>query len=118
MLQPAANIATVMGKASMKAALIAALVLSVRGVSATAADDEEAQAAATPKPPASVVRQETLELPGLTACHQCEWRPKPHSKAAAEQCGTTPDGTARLGNFECGFSPDCERVCNFVDCKE
>jgi hypothetical protein len=69
------------------------------------------------KPKASsVIRQESLELPGLTACHQCEWRPKPHQKAAAEQCGTAADGTAKLGIFECGFSPDCDRVCNFVQC--
>jgi hypothetical protein len=101
----------------MKAA-IAALALSLWGVPAPAADDEAQVGVTTPKPQASVVRQETLELPGLTACHQCEWRPKPHTKAAPEECGTTPDGTARLGNFECGFSPDCERVCSFVDCKE
>jgi len=67
---------------------------------------------------AQSARQETLELPGLTACHQCEWRPKMNNMAAAEQCGKTPDGSARSGQFECGFSPDCERVCNFIQCNE
>jgi hypothetical protein len=62
------------------------------------------------------VRQESLELPGLTACHQCEWRPKPNQMAAAEQCGMTPDGAPKVGLFECGFSPDCERLCQFVEC--
>lgn len=79
--------------------------------------DDDTGVLPTRKPKASsVVRQESLELPGLTACHQCEWRPKPHQKAAAEQCGTTPEGTAKVGIFECGFSPDCDRVCNFVEC--
>lgn len=71
------------------------------------------------KPKASTMaRQETLELPGLTACHQCEWRPKKNKMAASEQCGTAADGSARMGQFECGFSPDCERVCNFIQCSE
>jgi len=67
---------------------------------------------------AQSVHQESLELPGLTACHQCEWRPKLNNMAAAAQCGTTPDGNARSGQFECGFSPECERVCNFIECIE
>lgn len=80
-------------------------------------DDEDSAVLPTRKAKASsVIRQESLEIPGLTACHQCEWRPKPHQKAASEQCGTTADGTAKLGIFECGFSPDCDRVCNFVQC--
>ena len=62
------------------------------------------------------VRQESLELPGLTACHQCEWRPHMHEQAAPEECGTSPDGSPKVGQFECGFSPDCERVCTFVTC--
>jgi hypothetical protein len=86
----------------------------------TAAFTADEQAAVLPeKPQASVqklVRHETLELPGLTACHQCEWRPHLHDQAAAEQCGVSSDGTARIGQFECGFSPDCERVCNFLSC--
>jgi hypothetical protein len=76
--------------------------------------DDAAQAAQSRAP--SVVRQESLELPGLTACHQCEWRPKPNQRAAAEQCGMTPDGAPKVGLFECGFSPDCERLCQFVEC--
>jgi hypothetical protein len=99
------------------AALLAATALSLP--SARAADDDGA-GAELPKraTAASVVRQESLEMPGITACHQCEWRPKPHTKAAPQQCGSGPDGSARQGVFECGFSPDCERVCNFVQCVE
>jgi hypothetical protein len=92
-----------------------ALAFAAGGLSAA----DEAELPVTEKPQASVqklVRQETLELPGLTACHQCEWRPHPHQQAAPEQCGTTADGTPKVGQFECGFSPDCERVCNFVMC--
>ncbi|HEU0290679.1 MAG TPA: hypothetical protein VFR39_08010 [Burkholderiales bacterium] len=80
---------------------------------------DEAELPLHDKPQASVqklVRHETLELPGLTACHQCEWRPHPHEQAAPEQCGLTADGAPRTAQFECGFSPDCERVCNFVSC--
>ena len=63
-------------------------------------------------------RQETLELPGLTAgCHVCEWRPKLNRMAAAEQCGTDESGAARHGTFECGFAPDCQRECHFVSCE-
>lgn len=81
--------------------------------------EEGAPPAASQAPDASrIVRQDSLELPGLTACHQCEWRPKPHLKAAAEQCGMTPDGAPKVAEFECGFAPDCERVCNFVRCAE
>jgi hypothetical protein len=97
------------------AAAGAALPLFV--TEAFAADQDAA--ALTEKPQASVqklVRHETLELPGLTACHQCEWRPHLHEQAAADQCGVSADGTAKVGQFECGFSPDCERVCNFLSC--
>ena len=86
---------------------------------APAAQAEDERDGASTAPAASrthVVRQESLGLPGLTACHQCEWRPKPNQMAAAAQCGTGPDGVARVGLFECGFSQDCERVCNFVEC--
>jgi len=62
------------------------------------------------------VRSESLELPGLTACHQCEWRTKPHERAAPEQCGTSADGKPIVAEFECGFSQECDRVCNFVRC--
>jgi hypothetical protein len=84
-----------------------------------AAEEDAVLPHATRQPEASsVVRHDTLELPGLTACHQCEWRPKPHLQAAAEQCGTTPDGAPKIAEFECGFAPDCERVCNFVRCAD
>jgi hypothetical protein len=63
-----------------------------------------------------VVRSESLELPGLTACHQCEWRPRPNQLAAPDRCGNGPDGKPLLAEFECGFSQECERVCNFVRC--
>ena len=61
-------------------------------------------------------RQESLELPGLTACHQCEWRPSGHTMAAGERCGVDDNGKANVALFECGFSQDCKRVCNFVRC--
>ena len=64
-------------------------------------------------------RQESLEIPGLTAgCHVCEWRPKLNQKPAAEQCGVNDAGEPIIGMFECGFSQDCERVCNFLGCGE
>ena len=96
---------------------VAGATLALAAFAAIAAD--EAELPLGEKPQASVqklVRHETLELPGLTACHQCEWRPHPHEQAAPEQCGMTADGTPRIGQFECGFSPDCDRVCNFVTC--
>ena len=93
--------------------------LTLTRLTAFAAEDEAAILPTQQRPIAqSTVRQETLELPGLTACHQCEWRPHLHEQAAPEQCGTTPDGRAKIGQFECGFSPDCERVCNFVTCAQ
>src|ERR1043166_1796364 len=49
------------------------------------------------------VRSESLEIPGLTACHQCEWRPKPHQMAAQEKCGLSVDGKPAVAEFECGF---------------
>jgi len=58
----------------------------------------------------------SLEIPGVTACHQCEWRPKPHQMRAADRCGIGADGDPKLAEFECGFSEDCQRVCNFVRC--
>src|SRR5690349_3215743 len=64
------------------------------------------------KNPVLPVRSESLEIPGLTACHQCEWRPKPHQMAAQDKCGLTADGKAALAEFECGFSQECDRVCN------
>ena len=64
-------------------------------------------------------RQESLELPGLTAgCHVCEWRPKLNQKPAPEQCGVDAAGEPLIGLFECGFSQDCERVCLFLGCGE
>lgn len=63
-----------------------------------------------------LTRQESLELPGLTACHQCEWRPSAHTMAAGERCGYDEAGKANVAVFECGFSQDCKRVCNFMHC--
>lgn len=69
--------------------------------------------------PLEYERQESLEIPGLTAgCHVCEWRPKLNQKPAAEQCGVNASGEPLLGLFECGYSEDCERVCNFLGCGE
>ena len=109
----------------MKSSLIPFALLACLLAPAALAEDERDGSSQLP-PVASrtnpavsrtdVVRQESLELPGLTACHQCEWRPKPNQMAAAEQCGNAADGTAMVGLFECGFSQDCERVCNFVEC--
>jgi hypothetical protein len=89
-------------------------------LAASAADDESSLPSQVKRKGAAstVVRQESLELPGLTACHQCEWRPHLHEMGAAEQCGTSPTGTPKTGQFECGFSPDCERVCTFVRCAD
>ena len=95
------------------AACLAASVAFAEDNAGAAAQDE---AAASGPGASKVARQDSLELPGLTACHQCEWRPKPNQMAAAEQCGTGPDGAGKVGLFECGFSQDCERVCNFVEC--
>jgi hypothetical protein len=101
---------------------LAVLGLALCTSTALFADDKEPlllsagkQAQASQKP-LLPVRSESLELPGLTACHQCEWRPKPHERAAPEQCGMSPDGKPILAEFECGFSQDCDRVCNFVRC--
>jgi hypothetical protein len=101
---------------SMLAGVGPALALAAAG--AFAAEPDEG-ASLPEKPQASVeklVRHETLELPGLTACHQCEWRPHLHEQAAADQCGFSADGAPKIGQFECGFSPDCDRVCNFLSC--
>lgn len=98
--------------------LLLVICLAAPAVYAAEDDAEDAGQAAQSRAPDVIgqARQESLELPGLTACHQCEWRPKPNQMAAAEQCGMTPDGAPKVGMFECGFSPDCERVCHFVEC--
>ena len=100
----------------MKRSLIPLLLAACFAAPVAFAADDGRTAAQTEPAASKVARQESLELPGLTACHQCEWRPKPNQKAAAEQCGTGPDGAAKVGLFECGFSQECERVCNFVEC--
>lgn len=94
-------------------AAVAAALFLLAPFAASAEDDVAGAELASRVP-----RQESLELPGLTACHQCEWRPKPHTKAAMDECGSTPDGQARLGMYDCGFSPDCDRVCHFVRCAD
>ncbi len=99
---------------------LAALALLQLGGTAYATDSDGSLDALRESTPRSTqtARQETLELPGLTACHQCEWRPKMNKMAAQEQCGSGVDGSAKYGQFECGFSPDCDRVCNFIQCVE
>jgi hypothetical protein len=88
------------------------IALIAFGTSAWAAEDDV-------DAPIQYERQESLELPGLTAgCHVCEWRPKLNSKAAAEQCGVDGAGNPITGLFECGYSEDCERVCNLLSCGE
>lgn len=89
------------------------VLLMALSSSAMAGDDLDVDGSSTlPK----TTRQESLELPGLTACHQCEWRPSAHTMAAGERCGVDDHGKANIALFECGFSQDCKRVCNFVRC--
>lgn len=103
----------------MKRALLAAALAALSAFAWAQDDDAGAPEASTiPSEKQKLVRQESLELPGLTACHQCEWRPKPHQMGAQDQCGMTPDGHPKVGVYECGFSPDCQRVCNFVRCAD
>ena len=96
--------------------LLTAFWLCAPAAFAGDADSDASQPQPSASTVTSAVRQDSLEMPGVTACHQCEWRPKPNQMAAGDQCGTAPDGAPRLGLYECGFSPDCDRVCNFVDC--
>lgn len=99
------------------AAVAAALWIASSVASGAGDDNVDQSASRNDAPQASrVVRQDSLELPGVTACHQCEWRPHLHEQAAADQCGVGPDGKAKVAQFECGFSPDCDRVCNFLSC--
>jgi len=80
--------------------------------------EESSQAAppATGKVLRDWVHSGSLEIPGVTACHQCEWRPKPHQMGAADRCGVDSEGNPKIAEFECGFSEDCKRVCNFTRC--
>ncbi len=98
----------------MRRWILFSAVLMALSTSATAGDDlnTDGNSSALPKSQ----RQESLELPGLTACHQCEWRPSGHTMAAGERCGTDNQGKAKVALFECGFSQDCKRVCNFIRC--
>ncbi len=108
----------------MNRALIAVFAVLTFGFATFAVADDSAplplplkqQVQASKKPAPLVSRSDSLEIPGLTACHQCEWRPKPHEQAAPDQCGTGADGRPLVGEFECGFSQECDRVCNFVRC--
>ena len=62
-------------------------------------------------------RNESLELPGLTAgCHICEWRPKLNQMPAPAECGSDASGVSKVGLFECGFAEDCQRECHFLRC--
>jgi len=86
---------------------------------AHAAEADEPSASSPPKAskaPSDWLHSGSLEIPGVTACHQCEWRPKPHQMGAADRCGIGPDGHPKLAEFECGYSEDCQRVCNFMRC--
>ena len=91
------------------------LLLATTWMPAFAGDDLDTDGGASVR---KLTRHETLELPGLTACHQCEWRPSGHTMAAGERCGFDGSGKAKLAQFECGFSQDCKRVCNFLHCAE
>jgi hypothetical protein len=100
--------------------VLAGLWLTIPAVFADSDDSQSSLPSALKRGSGSstVVRQESLELPGLTACHQCEWRPHLHEMGAADQCGVNANGAPKTGQFECGFSPDCDRVCTFVRCAE
>lgn len=89
------------------------LLFAIFALPVIAGEDLDPDSSAAPRKSS---RQESLELPGLTACHQCEWRPSAHNMAAADRCGTDDQGKANIALFECGFSQDCKRVCNFVRC--
>jgi hypothetical protein len=87
-----------MSRLSILAAFGVAAALVAPGVAAADQGSEETRL--PEKPQASVqqfVRPDTLDLPGVTACHQCEWRPHLHEKAAADQCGVGPDGAPKIG---------------------
>lgn len=92
--------------------LAAVLIIGVTG-GVQASDDLDTDGGESVR---KLTRQESLELPGLTACHQCEWRPSAHTMAAGERCGFDDGGKGNVALFECGFSQDCKRVCNFVRC--
>ena len=107
------------GRLKMKRflALVALSLFCLGPAAAMAGDsDESSPSAQASKGPSTFVRSDSLEMPGVTACHQCEWRPKPNQIGAADLCGTDGDGKAHLAEFECGFSEDCQRVCTFVRC--
>jgi hypothetical protein len=96
--------------------ILAFAALSLLSLAVGAADSDESSLPQASKRASTLMRSESLEMPGVTACHQCEWRPKPNNMAAGDQCGVGPDGNAKLAEFECGFSEDCQRVCTFVRC--
>lgn len=96
----------------MKACLLLALCAVLAGP--VAADDTGLLPQA--RPAAQSVRTDSLELPGVTACHICEWRPHVDNMPAAAQCGTADGGKPNYGVFECGESQDCKRECRFVRC--
>jgi hypothetical protein len=96
--------------------MLAVVALCALALPAAAADPDESSLPEASTRASTVVRSDSLEIPGLTACHKCEWRPKPNKMSASEQCGVGADGSGMLAEFECGFSEDCQRVCNFVRC--
>jgi hypothetical protein len=95
------------------AAVLLAVACTLAWPSVRAAEPDDAS---PPKAPSDWLHSGSLEIPGVTACHQCEWRPKPHQMSAADRCGLDADGKARIAEFECGYSEDCQRMCNFIRC--
>ena len=83
---------------------------------AWAAETNDSTPPKASKSPNDWLHSGSLELPGVTACHQCEWRPKPHQMGAQDRCGVDTEGKPVVAEFECGYSEDCKRVCNFVHC--
>ena len=100
----------------MLAVAVAAMACSLPWPDCSAADSEDSSPPKASKAPSDWLHSGSLEIPGVTACHQCEWRPKPHQMGAADRCGVDPDGKPKMAEFECGYSEDCQRVCNFTRC--
>ena len=94
----------------------ATVACSLLWPAARAAESDDPSPPKASKAPNDWLHSGSLEIPGVTACHQCEWRPKPHQMGAADRCGVDPDGNPKVAEFECGYSEDCQRVCHFTRC--
>ena len=100
----------------MLAVVVTAVVCCLLWPGAWAAESDDPSPPKASKAPNDWLHSGSLEIPGVTACHQCEWRPKPNQMGAADHCGVDLDGNPKMAEFECGYSEDCQRVCNFTRC--